>query len=362
MATAGGDIPDRKQTIARHRKAGGAIAAVFPIHYPRALLRAFDLLPVEVWGPPGRSTTAGDAHLQAYTCSIVRCSLSFVLEGKLDDASVLLLPHACDSLQGLGSTLLDFTKPSAPVQTLYIPRGRRKADTAFLAAEIRRLHDALVAITDREPGDERLSECIQREEAADLALKDLLSARPSLGLNNRDFYRLVRSREYLPCEEFEPLVRKALDSAVDHAPTGPRIILSGLVPEPMSVLDALDEAGVLIVGDDLASSGRRLYPAGRSSNPFERMAESLQAGPPDSTRGCPVDDRLGHLLELSRRTNAAGVIYFVVKFCEPEQFYIPQLNQGLAEAGIKTLSLEVDIADPLPDQLVTRLEAFAETL
>ena len=140
------------------------------------------------------------------------------------------------------------------------------------------------------------------------------------------------------------------------------MILSGLVPEPMRVLDALDEAGMLIVGDDLASSGRRLYPAGRSSNPFERIAESLQAGPPDSTRGCPVDDRLGHLLELARRTDAAGVIYFVVKFCEPEQFYIPQLNQGLAEAGIKTLSLEVDIADPLPDQLVTRLEAFAETL
>ena len=88
MATAGVDIPDRNQTIARHRKAGGAIAAVFPIHYPRALLRAFDLLPVEVWGPPGRSTTSGDAHLQAYTCSIVRCSLSFVLDGKLDDAAL----------------------------------------------------------------------------------------------------------------------------------------------------------------------------------------------------------------------------------------------------------------------------------
>ena len=57
-----------------------------------------------------------------------------------------------------------------------------------------------------------------------------------------------------------------------------------------------------------------------------------------------------------------GLIYFVVKFCEPEQFYIPQLNHGLATAGIKTLSLEVDIGDPLPDQLVTRLEAFAETL
>jgi uncharacterized membrane protein YbhN (UPF0104 family) len=43
MVKGGIELPDRKQAIAHHREAGGGIAAVFPIHYPRALLRAFDL-------------------------------------------------------------------------------------------------------------------------------------------------------------------------------------------------------------------------------------------------------------------------------------------------------------------------------
>ncbi len=54
------EIPSRGEVIASHREAGGKVAAVLPVHNPRALLRAFNLLPVEVWGPPGMDTTAGD--------------------------------------------------------------------------------------------------------------------------------------------------------------------------------------------------------------------------------------------------------------------------------------------------------------
>ena len=74
-------LPSRRQTIADHKARGGRVAAVFPVHHPRALWRAFGVHPVEVWGPPGTDTTLGDAHLQAYTCGIVRGGLSFVLSG-----------------------------------------------------------------------------------------------------------------------------------------------------------------------------------------------------------------------------------------------------------------------------------------
>ena len=69
------ECPKRRQVIDGHRNEGGRIAAVFPIHYPRALFRATGVLPVEVWGPPGLDSSLGDAHLQAYTCAIVRNGL-----------------------------------------------------------------------------------------------------------------------------------------------------------------------------------------------------------------------------------------------------------------------------------------------
>ena len=355
-------IPTREEAVAKQVEAGGKIAAVFPIHYSRALLRAFGMLPVEVWGPPGRDTTLGDAHLQAYTCSIVRCGLSFVKEGKLDNAALILVPHACDSLQGLGSALLDFVRPVPPVQTLYMPRGRRECDVQFLARELRRLYGALARLTGQEPDDETLLACARREEEADAALAAVLGARPRLSLNNRDLYRLVRSREYLPAEAFEPLCRKALDAAADQPAPGPKILLSGLVPEPMTLLDVLDDAGVMVAADDMACCGRRLYPVGQGDEPMARMASSLLGGPPDATLGCSVTDRISHLVSLCQRSGASGVVHHDIKFCEPEQFYLPLVNAGLSAAGIRHLALEVDLADPLPDQVVTRLEAFAEAL
>jgi len=91
-----------------------ATAAVYPIHHPRALWPAFGILPEEVWGPPGVDTGPGDAHLQAYTCDIIRNGLSFLLSGGLDETDLVVVPHGCDSLQGLGSVLLDFVRSHKP--------------------------------------------------------------------------------------------------------------------------------------------------------------------------------------------------------------------------------------------------------
>ncbi|MCP4623302.1 MAG: 2-hydroxyacyl-CoA dehydratase, partial [bacterium] len=112
-------IPSRNEAIREHRSSGGSIAAVFPVHYPRALLRAYGILPVEMWGPPGVDLTLGDAHLQSYTCGIARHGLSFLLGGGHDKVDMVLAPHCCDTLQGLSSILRDFVAPRKPTFMLY---------------------------------------------------------------------------------------------------------------------------------------------------------------------------------------------------------------------------------------------------
>jgi benzoyl-CoA reductase/2-hydroxyglutaryl-CoA dehydratase subunit BcrC/BadD/HgdB len=125
--TAGPAIAARHEVISTHRERGGRIAAVLPVFAPRALLRAFGFLPVEVWGPPGIPIAGGGSHLQPYVCSIVRNTLSFLLSGGLDATDLVLVPHACDSLQGLGSILLDFVKPRQPVLTALPSAQQRRA-------------------------------------------------------------------------------------------------------------------------------------------------------------------------------------------------------------------------------------------
>ena len=357
-------LPSRMGAIQNFRSQAGQIAAVLPIHAPRALLRAFGYLPVEVWGPPRVDPSYGSAHLQAYVCSIARNALAFLESGGLDVASLVLVPHACDSLQGLGSLLIDFVKPKQPVFTFYMPRGRRDSDRDFLSAELRMFYEALATLTGRAPSDQELLECIDREEKADARLAALHHRRCELPLSQLELYRLIRSREYLPAEDFTQIADHTLRLAEPGLPKpGIPVILSGIVPEPMELFAALDELGAYIAADDLACCGRRLYPPGEGDDPFQRMAGSLLGAAPDPMNGSPLATRLDHLLNLARSNQAKGVIFYDLKFCEPELFDLPTLRVRLQGAGLRSLTLEVDLSgDRLPQQTLTRLEAFVESL
>jgi benzoyl-CoA reductase/2-hydroxyglutaryl-CoA dehydratase subunit BcrC/BadD/HgdB len=355
-------IPRRGETIRAWKESGGRVASVLPIHYPRALLRAFGFLPVEVWGPPGIDAARAGAHLPAYVCSVVRNALAFLLAGGLEEADVIVVPHACDSLQGLGSILLDFARPKQPILPLYFPRGEREADTAFLASELRAACAALERITGCAPSDSKLRACIEAEESADRLLRWVSERRACLGLRDLELYRLMRSREFLPAETFSALAQSALDQAGGPVRQGTPILLSGIVPEPTSLFESLAQMGGRVASDDLACCGRRLYPPGVSSDPYRRMAESLLGAAPDAMRGSPIQARLENLLRLCGASGARGVVFYDVKFCEPELFDIPELRRGLQDAGIPSIAIEVDLSDALSQQTLTRIEAFLEMI
>jgi len=361
------EIPTRAEAIRKHKEGGGRVAAVLPIYYSRALLRAHGVLPVEVWGPPRTDPSRGDAHLQAYTCSIVRAALSFQLSGGMDAADIIVVPHACDSLQGLGSLLLDFVDTGRPVLPLYVPRCPSSSGTAhgavrFLAEELRRFGARLVEATGVEPSLAELSAAVDVDVHADGILARLHADRRRLGMSDREIYRLLRAREYLPAEGVIALSAGVLDRPPSDPSPGVPVLLTGIVPEPYDLLDVISEAGGVVAADDFAACGRRLYPAGVSADPHERMAERILHGPPCSMRGSPVAARIARLRALASESGARAVIFYLVKFCEPELFYVPQIRRALEQHGLRTLIIEVDLCEALQGQVVTRIEALMETI
>jgi benzoyl-CoA reductase/2-hydroxyglutaryl-CoA dehydratase subunit BcrC/BadD/HgdB len=352
-------LPTRREVIAEAQSRGRRVAAVLPYHYPRVLLRAYGFHPVELWGPPGIARDQGSRHFPAYTCDIVVRATSFLLQGGLDEVDAILVPHTCDALQGMGSVLGDFLRPRAAVLTLYLPRGRRPTDGDFLAAELRRLGASLAALTGAEPDAAAWEEAVAAEGAADAALAALYRRRPRLAVSDRDFYTVVRAREYLPAEEFTAL---AAGLPEGDPPQGVPLLLSGIVAEPPDLFDHLAAVGARVVADDLACGARRLYPEFADGDPFERLARRLLGGPPDPTRGSPIAERAAHLRERMEESGARGLVVYDVKFCEPELFDVPLLRSHLGEAGFPLLHVEVELGEGLGQQTLTRLEAFVETL
>jgi len=352
-------LPSRREVIAEARTRGQRVAAVLPYHYPRALLRAHGFHPIELWGPPHVPRDLGSRHFPAYTCDIVVRATSFLLQGGLDGVDAILVPHTCDALQGMGSVLGDFLRPRPSVLTLYLPRGQRTEDRVFLADELRRLGSALAGLSGVAPDAAAWEDAFAAEASADSALASLYQRRSHLAVSDREFYAVVRAREYLPAEDFVALAGSLPEG---DAPAGVPLLLSGILAEPLELFDHLATAGARVVADDLACGARRLYPQVAEGDPYDRLADRLLGAPPDPTRGSPIAERAAHLRHRMEESGARGLVVYDVKFCEPELFDVPLLRAHLAETGYPLLHVEVELGEDLGQQALTRLEAFVETL
>jgi benzoyl-CoA reductase/2-hydroxyglutaryl-CoA dehydratase subunit BcrC/BadD/HgdB len=92
------------------------------------------------------------------------------------------------------------------------------------------------------------------------------------------------------------------------------------------------------------------------------MAESILGAVPSWSYGSPIQARLDYLHNLIRSSGAKGVVFYNVKFCEPELFDLPLLRAGLQSEAIPSTLIEVDINDPVSNQTLTRIEAFLEMI
>jgi benzoyl-CoA reductase/2-hydroxyglutaryl-CoA dehydratase subunit BcrC/BadD/HgdB len=353
-------LPSRLEVIEHVRALGRQVVAVMPIHYPRAMLRAHRLHPIEVWGPPHVSRHEGSRHFQTYTCDIVVKATSFLLSGGLDGTRAILVPHTCDALQGMASVLGDFVRPEQRVLTLYLPRGRRSSDREFLRKELQRLSESLVEVSEHEPSRRDWDEAFEAEDAADAALADLYRRRSRIAVSDREFYTVVRSREYLTAEKFCEQAAALPEGEPPRRGVG--LMISGIVAEPLELFDRIEEMGAHVAGDDLACGFRRIYSLSTESDPFERSANRLLTGPPDPTCGTPIQARLDTLQTRMRALGARGLLIYDPKFCEPELFDVPLLRKHLNVAGFPVLHVEFEMGETLPHQTLSRIEAFVETL
>jgi benzoyl-CoA reductase/2-hydroxyglutaryl-CoA dehydratase subunit BcrC/BadD/HgdB len=360
----------RNEYIARQREEHGRKAvAVLPIHYPKELLTALDVVAVELWGPPGAPRGDAAGRIQSYVCSVARNALAFLASGGADAVDGVFFPHTCDSIQGLATLATDFGGWGKPAFTFLHPKGeQRPSARAFVDAELRALARELERFTGRSLTSERLDAAVRLHAAVDAERAALLDARARLAMTDRELYALLRRGEWLwPEEHLEEL--RAARAALRPEPVGHGVpvLVSGYVPEPAELLDVLNRAGAFVAADDYAAVGRRVVRGGaatgaQAGEAWERLAERYWAAPPCSTRSADPGARVRHLEALLERSGARGVVLHVLKFCEPELFDIPTLRSAFAARGIPVLILEGELEPALSAQATTRVEAFIEML
>lgn len=344
---------------------GRRIFGVFPAQYPREILWAMNVVPVEIWDPPLEVNHAS-AHLQPYICSVVKLGLELIMQGKCDDLDGFLFPHTCDSIQNLASLIHDYLGLKKPCYFFYHPKEPYgESARSYYLEQLR----SLVAALESQLGSLDLDELkmrIRQGQHISTLLQRLYDGRAGgeLAVSNTDFYGMIRMGEYLFPDDFIPELEAFLARSKGEAKEGhPSVILSGVMPNPPGILTFLDNLGVMVAHDDFMIGSRRLliHPSDLS-DPFERLAESYFRMPPCSTKASSIGRRRDYLFRMIEATGARGVIFYMVKFCDPEWFDNPNLVDELRRREIPTLVLETELNQEFSGQVANRVEAFMEMI
>ncbi len=351
-------------------ESGRRVVGTFCSYAPEEIILAAGAHPFRLFGS-GEKIRLAEAHLQSYCCTLVRGALEDALDGRLEFLNGVVFPHTCDSIQRL-SDIWRLNIPACFHLDVVLPvnldtDGARQ----YLLDVLRRFRGELGEKLGVTISDEELRAAIRicnRIRAALTRIYDLKGERPEI-LKGSDLYALVRaamimdrSRAASLLEEVAAELEKKSISMVAAWPKK-RIVISGGVCNHPDIYTIIEEAGGAVVGDDLCTGSR--YFSGlidEKADPVTAIAGRYldRIVCPAKHRG--LTDRADHLVRLVREKRVQGVIFFLLKFCDPHAFDYPYLKEALDRAGVPSLLLEVEDRLPADGQLRTRFEAFVEMI
>ena len=349
---------------------GRKVVGTFCSYAPEEIILAAGAHPFRLFGS-GEKIRLAEAHLQSYCCSLVRGALEDALGGRLEFLDGVVFPHTCDSIQRL-SDIWRLNVPACFHLDVVLPV---KLDTdgarQYLVDVLRRFREDLGKKLGVTISDENLRAAIRtmnRIRAALTRIYALKGERPEI-LKGSDLYALVRAAMIMDRTRAASLLEEVAGElerkGATEAAAEPkkRIFLSGGVCNHPDIYTIIEEAGGAVVGDALCTGSRDFSGLiDEKADPVTAIADRYleRVVCPAKHRG--LTDRADHLVRLTREKQAQGVIFFLLKFCDPHAFDYPYLKETLDQAGIRSMLLEVEDRLPADGQLRTRFEAFVEMI
>ena len=342
------------------------VVGVMPAYFPMELVDAAGGYPVQLWGNNLPIENA-DAYLQSYCCSVGRSVLELELRGIAKMVKAYAFTSLCDTLVNLREIYRrTFDKPTVE---LSIPITRTvEARNQYLKSVVRSVIDGLEEITGKKMTPETLQRASARFGHTRLLQRRLYRMRrenPGL-IKNHDFYTVIKAGFFLPVDIYNAMLEGLLDNLIQvDGPLNsrPKLLLSGMVFDPIAIYQILDESDVSIVDDDFANGWRSVAKEDlKTENLAAGITEYLFNPTPCSCIYNPDNDRHSYLLKKVEESGADGVLFWYLKFCEPDAFDRPQLMKRLKDEGIPVAFIDLELTMTNFDQLKTRVNAFCEIL
>ncbi len=355
------------QTILKYEKElDRPVIGVMPAYFPMELIEAAGGYPVQLWGN-NLPIEKADAHLQSYCCSVARSAMELEMRGIAHMVEAYAFTSLCDTLINLREIYRRvFSKPTLE---LSIPITQTKvARHNYLESVVESVTAGLESITGNKITSDSLNEATQlcgRTRALQRRLYRMRSKNPGL-VKSLDFYTVIKTGFFLPAHVYNRLledVLQKLEGFEAQAGSGPKLLLSGMVFDPLEIHKIIDEFGARVVDDDFANGWRTVSKGDLAvGNLVEGISDFLFNPTPCCCIYNPDNDRHPYLLNRVKESGADGVLFWYIKFCEPDAFDRPQLMKQLKDANIPVSFIDLELTMTNFDAVRTRINAFCEML
>lgn len=357
-----------KQTILRSiQESGKRPVGCFPIYLPEEIIYAAGLLPVGLWGGK-TSMTEVDRYIQGFCCSIMRADMELALRGAYNFLEAIVIPTYCDSMKSLLANWGIAVK--TPKTLAYIiPQNRYSSGSLdFILYQNEALRTSLSEITGRPITEADLEDAFQLYEQYRAAMRRFVAMVNDypVSLNPVNRHLVMKAAWFMDKKVYTEKLNTLMDALLKEpkeTETGPRVIPTGLMVEPVKLLEAFRENHFVFVEDDLAQESRQFRTPSRTTGTvMEKLAYRLMDLRGDTFFYEENKSRGSRLIEAVKQHKADGVVVCMYKFCDPEEFDYPIYKKELEEAHIPILYLEIDPQMDSVEQLRTRIQSFAEML
>jgi bcr-type benzoyl-CoA reductase subunit C len=336
---------------------------------PEEIIYAAGALPFRLFGTD-EGIHRADMHLQSYCCSLVRGILEEGLSGRLDFLDGAVFPHTCDSIQRLSDIWRLNVTPQFHIDLVLPVKLNTTSARQYLIDILGKFKKDLEHALGVKITDAALADAIKTyNQIRTLMMKlyTLRAQRPEI-MSGRDFHSIIKASMIMDRQ----LLLKTLGEIVAQMEKSPgskklpgtkKLVLTGSICSHPDIYDIIENAGGVVVWDDLCTGAR--YFEGvldEKASPLEAIAQRYLDRAICPAKHVGLKDRGESLVQMVRKHQADGVVFMLLKFCDPHAFDYPYIKEMLDAENIPCMLLDMEEQLPSGGQLQTRFETFIQIL
>lgn len=333
---------------------------------PEEFILAAGAHPFRISGE-SESLSGADAHIQAYSCSMVRGMLEDGLSGKLDFSDGVVFPHACDSIQRL-SDIWRLNIKSLHFDILLPVKLDSPLAKSYFVKVLERFKKDLEKTLSVTIEGQALIEAIKlmnKMRIRLIRLYQLQSAHPGV-LCGSDLSAIVKASMVMEKQEVVGLLDVVLAELEKTPATDKsvkRLLISGSMCGHPDIYRMIEGKGALVVWDDLCSGSRYFEGlVAENKEPVQSIAARFTSRYVCPAKHLGVTFQMENLKKLIRTHHIDGILFMLLKFCEPFSFDYPDIKKELEKMEVPFLLVEMNRHNEVNEQMRTRIETMLEIL